>query len=152
MLFSIFSYKFTLTWKNHIVYPYAFRILMQKLFARRPGVNALKRADVLPLMRPGLEALMRRGRRWWKDWHYKETSIPDNNVLCHVSRLPLWFYWIFSVLAVNSVWHKHITWSLGHLNPFPIKIELSCPSSPQHDPMIMLAWTLTETGLTEPRL
>ena len=64
MLFSIFGCKFTLTRKNHVVYPYAFRMLMQKLCARRPGVDALKRAGVLALMRPGLEALMRRGRRW----------------------------------------------------------------------------------------
>ena len=77
MLFSIFGYKFTLTRKNHVVYLHAFRILvwakndllMQKLYAIRPGVDAL--------MRPGLEALMRlvvearrlcsmkpSGRRW----------------------------------------------------------------------------------------
>ena len=64
ILFSIFGYKFILTRKNHVVYLYAFRILMQKLCARRPGVDTLKRAGVLALMRPGLEALMRRGWRW----------------------------------------------------------------------------------------
>ena len=64
MLFSIFSYKFTLTQKNYVVYPYAFQIFMQKLCARRSIVDALKRAGILALIRPGLEALMRRGRHW----------------------------------------------------------------------------------------
>ena len=59
MFLSIFGYKFTLTQKNHVVYPYAFRILVlakndlfiQKLHTIRPSVDAL--------MRPSLEALMR---------------------------------------------------------------------------------------------
>ena len=55
---QVFDCKFTLTQKNHVVYLYAFRILMQKLCARRPGMDALKQAVVLALIRPGLEALM----------------------------------------------------------------------------------------------
>ena len=64
MLFSIFGYKFTLIQKNHVVYPYTFQILMQRLCAKRPVVDALNWVDVLALMRPGLEALIRRGQRW----------------------------------------------------------------------------------------
>ena len=53
-----------------------------------------------------------------------------------MSGLLLWFYCIYSysfssVLAINLVWYKYIKWSLGHPNLFSIKIELSCPSSPQ---------------------
>ena len=70
MLFSILGCKFILTRENHVVYPYALQIFMQKLCARRSGVNALKQAGVLALMRPGLEALMRRGQRWRRDWRW----------------------------------------------------------------------------------
>ena len=46
----------------------------------------------------------------------KETSLPDNHVLCHVSGLPLWFYWIFSISAVSCFPVKlTITFWLPHL-------------------------------------
>ena len=62
MLFSIFDCKFTLIRKNHVVYPYAFQMLMQKLCAMSLGMDALKQADILALTRPGLEALIKHGR------------------------------------------------------------------------------------------
>ena len=77
MLFSIFGCKFTLIPKIHVVYLHAFRILvlakndllMQKLYAIRPGVDALIRPVLEALMRLDVEArrlcLMRPSDRRW---------------------------------------------------------------------------------------
>ena len=56
-----------MTQKNYVIYLYAFQILiwvknnllMQKFYIIKPGIDALKQAAVLALMRLGLEALIR---------------------------------------------------------------------------------------------
>ena len=53
--------------KNYVILPHAFQILvlakkdlvMQKLDTIKPGVDALKWADILALIKPGLKALIR---------------------------------------------------------------------------------------------
>ena len=177
LLNQVFNCKFTLTQKNHVI-----ARTFGSCYFLSSAVNSLWHKKItwfIPMLfeylckssaQGGLVWMLWSGLVFWLWWGQvwrlwwdvvgvgeeigvgKETLLPDNHVLCHMSELLLWFYWIFSISAINSVWHKHITWSLGHPNPFPIKIELSCPSGPQPDSMIILAWTLTETGLTEPRL